>query len=96
MINANLKDQWGALNIKYEIIPNPSNIEKGGNISIVEQGSGEILLYSIEGKQIAKVAIQTGQNNINFEKLGINAGIIIYKVMWNNKLNNTARLVILN
>jgi hypothetical protein len=82
--------------VKYEIIPNPSNVEKGGNISIVEQGSGEILLYSIEGKQIAKVAIQTGQNTINFESLGINAGIIIYKVMWNNKLNNTARLVILN
>jgi alpha-tubulin suppressor-like RCC1 family protein len=83
-------------NNEYKLFPNPNDGSMNFMYSLNEDSKGEMTIYDIAGKLVATYALLVGENNqvlINETKL--NNGIYFYKVIVDNELKASDKIVII-
>ena len=80
----------------FKLFPNPNNGQMNLIYSLSKSDKGELNLYDLRGLLIRKYSLQSGENNqlfINESELG--NGVYFYKVMVNDELKSSDKIVII-
>jgi hypothetical protein len=94
----NTESQEIATNQKsdYRLYPNPNDGRMNFVYDLFESEKGELVIYDISGRTIQSFKLQIGTNNqlfIDETKLG--SGVYFYKVLINEKIKTSDKLIII-
>ncbi len=83
-------------NYNLKLYPNPNDGRMNFVYDLVESEKGELVIYDISGRTIQSFKLQIGTNNqlfIDETKLG--SGVYFYKVLINEKITTSDKLIII-
>jgi len=78
----------------FNLIPNPNNGTMQLNYSLDNNESGLLKLYDIVGKEISEYRLVQGNTTLNINEEKLNNGLYIYKVIVNDRIVKSDKLVI--
>lgn len=93
MLTQQSNENDGAL---FKLYPNPNDGTMNLIYSLEENSKGELILYDVTGKLVAKYFLQIGKNNQLFiQENELNNGVYFYKVIIDNELKLSDKIVII-
>ena len=80
----------------FKLFPNPNNGSMNLIYTLNKNEKGELYLYDLAGILIKKYTLQVGENNQLFiNESALSNGVYFYKVMINDELKTSAKIVII-
>ena len=85
-----------AKQLSYQLFPNPNNGNMNLLYSMNKASKGDFYLYDITGSLIKKYTLQSGENNLFLiNETELNNGVYLYKVVIDNEVKISDKLIII-
>ncbi len=78
----------------YNIMPNPNNGVMQLNYSLADSETGMLKIFDLLGKEISSYKLAQGSTLLNINETQLNNGVYLYKVIVNDKMVKSDKLVI--
>lgn len=83
-------------NAEFKLFPNPNDGSMNFIYSLNETSKGEMIIFDVTGKAIATYSLKTGENNqILINETQLSNGVYFYKVIIDNELKTSDKIVII-
>jgi hypothetical protein len=83
------------INQTFKLSPNPNNGNMVLEYSLAENEKGLIAIYDLKGELITQYALNNSVNKLAINREELNNGIYFYKIIINNKIVKTDKIVII-